>query len=105
MKTTRFFQGKSKTLSFSEPIRIKSFNRVFGSFEPFFNFKLGQNNPKTRRKILYGYVPCFISLLYKKEIYIKATDLLIRRSSFMTVPKRFMSVFLLAMLNLSIMMS
>jgi len=54
-----------------EPIRIKSFSRFFGSFEPIFDFKIrgqyryciwppnftsksGQKNPKTRRKILFG---------------------------------------------------
>jgi len=55
-----------------EPIRIKSFSRFFGSFEPIFaskswgaisttvygppilDAKIGQNNPKTRRKILFG---------------------------------------------------
>jgi len=54
-----------------EPIRIKSFSRFLGSFEPIFDSKpegqyqqriwpsdfeskIGQNNSKTRRKILFG---------------------------------------------------
>jgi hypothetical protein len=58
--------------SIIEPIPIKSFSRFFGSFEPIFDSRLGgqyrhqymapqalksksgQNNPKTRRKILTG---------------------------------------------------
>ncbi|MCB1107301.1 MAG: hypothetical protein KDK76_04310, partial [Chlamydiia bacterium] len=69
-KSAQKFKKSNKPF---EPILIKSFSRFFGSFELIFDpicegyillsilpsqigSKISQNNPKTRRKILLGWV-------------------------------------------------